>query len=62
MLVKMAVELLKSVSFPLSNEELAEVDRQTYEEAQDDLNDENVISEERALRFQRFEGNIQQNY
>jgi hypothetical protein len=42
-------------------EELAEVDMQTYEEAQDDLNDENVISEESTLTFQRFKGNIQQS-
>jgi hypothetical protein len=48
------VELLESVSFPLLNEELAEVDRQTYKEAQDDHNDENVISEENSLTFKRF--------
>jgi hypothetical protein len=55
----MTVELLEFVSFPLSNEELAEVDRQTYKEAQDGLNDESVISE---VNNRRFKGNLQQNY
>jgi hypothetical protein len=54
------VELLESISFPLSYEELAEVDRQTYEykEAQDDLNDEKVISEENTLTVKRFKRNL----
>jgi hypothetical protein len=60
MSVKMTVELLESVCLPLSNK-LTEVDRQTYEEAQDDL-DENLISEENTLPFRRYKGNLQQNY
>jgi hypothetical protein len=46
------VELLQPVSFSLTNEELPEVDRQMYKEAQDDLNDESVISEENTLTIE----------
>jgi hypothetical protein len=38
-------ELLESHSLTLMNEELAELDKQTYKEAQDD---DNVISEEKT--------------
>jgi hypothetical protein len=57
----MTMELLESHSFPLTNE-LAEVGRQTYEEAQDDLSDENVISKENTWTVKRFKRNLQQNY
>jgi hypothetical protein len=40
-------ELLESHSLPLTNEELVELDKQMYKEAQDD--DNNVISEEKTL-------------
>jgi hypothetical protein len=43
------VELLESVSAPLTNEDLAEMDREIYEEAQGDHDDESVISEENTL-------------
>jgi hypothetical protein len=53
-------ELLESHSLPLTNEELAELDKQTYEEAQDD-DDINVISEEKTLTVKRFKRSLQQN-
>jgi hypothetical protein len=41
--------------------ELAESDRQTCKEAQDDHeDDENVISEENTLTFERFKRKLQQ--
>jgi hypothetical protein len=40
---------LESHSLPLTNEELAKVDMQTYKEAQDDHNDGSVISEKKYL-------------
>jgi hypothetical protein len=39
--------LLESYSSPLRNEELVELDRQTYKEALDDHDDESVISEKK---------------
>jgi hypothetical protein len=41
-------ELLESHSLPLMNEEPADMDKQTYKEAQND-DDNNVISEEKTL-------------
>jgi hypothetical protein len=61
--VKMTVELLEeSVSLPLMNENLAWVDRQTYKEAQNDLNYDSVISEENTLTVKMFKRNLQRNY
>jgi hypothetical protein len=39
------IELLESHCLPLTNKELAELDRQTHKEAQDVHDDEIVISE-----------------
>jgi hypothetical protein len=43
------VELLECHSLPLMNEELAEFERQTHKEAQDNHGDESVISQENTL-------------
>jgi hypothetical protein len=59
--VKRIVDFSEAHSLPLRrNEELADWDRQTYKEAQDD-GDENVISEENTLTIKRFKRNLQQN-
>jgi hypothetical protein len=42
----MMTELLESLFLTLTSEELAEMDRQTYKEAQDDHDDGSMISEE----------------
>jgi hypothetical protein len=44
---------LESVSFPLTKVELAELDMRTYK-AQDDHDDESVISEENTLKIERI--------
>jgi hypothetical protein len=46
---------------PLTNEELAELDRQTHKEAQDDHEDGSVISEENILTIKRFKRILHQN-
>jgi hypothetical protein len=58
LLEKITVELLESVSFPLTNVEVTELDMRAYEEAQDDHDDESVISEENTLTIERINLNI----
>jgi hypothetical protein len=55
------LELLEFHSLPLMIEEVAELKRQTHKEAQVDLCDESVISEEDTLTIKRFKRNLQQN-
>jgi hypothetical protein len=45
------VELLESISLPLLNEELAELDNRTHKEAQEDHDDKSVISEENTVKL-----------
>jgi hypothetical protein len=55
------VELLESYALPLINEELAELDRQTYRAEQDGHNDERVISEENSITIESFKRNLVEN-
>jgi hypothetical protein len=45
---------------PLTNKELAELDRQTHKEAQDNLDDEILVSGENTLTIERFKTNLQE--
>jgi hypothetical protein len=53
--------MLESRSLPWTNEELAALDRQTRKEAQDDHDDESVISGENTLTIKRFKRMLLQN-